>query len=331
MNRRLLKELCLLHGVTGDTSEIEQFIIKHLKSQNIKTTQLGLGTVLVGNQKNPEKLICAHIDEVGFQITKIEDDGKIRILPVGWVFANRLDHSIVYINALGKKIRGSVFHQELLKTEHLINFSPLFVDIGANSKKDALLMGIREGQTGSFQKEYWENNGTIIATALDNRVSVFALLEIIKKNPEILKNNLIAFTNDEEMFDHSANGLSSKFSPDLAVVLDYAPIHQKQGECDIAGGTDKGPLIPYRGGNYIISEKVRKFLDNKIKTSFQKVFYSTDTLPQLEPANFQNNGETNAVNICVPAYGYHGAAYAIRKSDLENYAKLIKEVLKINF
>lgn len=331
MEYKLLEKLCLSHGVTGDTEEIEAFLKNHLNQLGIQYNQLGYGVIVIGNLKNPQKMISAHIDEVGFQITKIDDDGKIRILPIGWIFANRLDHCVVYINTKNKKIRGLVLHQETLKTENLEHFGSMFIDVGANSKTDVEKMGIRVGQTGAYQREYWENNGTLIATGMDNRVSVFAMLTIIEENPNLLKDNLFAFVVDEEMMDHSANGLCHQYQPVLAVILDYCPVHQKAGDGDVLGEVTKGPIITYRGGSHIIHKKAREFFDKKIKTPFQKIFLASTTVPSLEPANFQNNGETIAVNICIPAYGYHGAAYSVRKIDLENYIKLIKEILSEKF
>lgn len=331
MDLTLLKTLCTTHGVSGDTGEIIAVIKKELDALGISSEQTGYGTLICGNTKNPKKLISGHIDEVGFQITKIEEDGKIRILPVGWVFANRLDHAIIYINANDKQVRGSIFHQEVLKTENLEHFGTIFVDVGANTKKEIEAMGIAVGQTGSYQKEYFENNGTVIATSMDNRVSPFAMLEILKHDKSVLKGNMFAFVTDEEMFDHSANGLGDQFKPDFVAVLDFCPLHQKPGEEDITGEINKGPVVCYRGGSHILHEDVRKYFDTKIKSPFQKSFFSPATLHQLEPVNFQNNGHTKAVNVCMPGFGYHGGVYTIRKADLEGYIKLTQEILKTPF
>lgn len=331
MEYSLLQDLCKIHAVTGDTKEIEDYLVEKLKALNIQPVQLGYGTIVFGNTQSPKKLISAHIDEVGFQVTKIEDNGKIRILPIGWVFANRLDHCIVYIKTDTTYVRGLVIHEEELKTENLTAFQSLFIDIGANTKQEVIDKGIRVGQTGSFQKEYWENNGSILASSLDNKISVFIILDLIKNNPELLNDNLFSFVTDEEMFDHSANGLGAVFKPDLAVVLDYCPVHQRLGDGDQLGEVNKGPVVMYRGGSYILHQDVRHYFDTKISSHFQKGFISSSTLPQLEPVNFQNNGYTKAVNVCLPAYAYHGSAYSIRRSDVEALRNLVGEILKTPF
>ncbi len=327
---QLLHDLVNTHSVTGDTGQILQFLNDYFNKRKVQYWQEGYGTLLVGN-KNAKKLFAAHIDEVGFQVTKIESDGKLRILPVGWIFANRLDHTVVYLNINDTKKKGVILHEEPLKQENIKSFNSVYLDLGFNSENEARKANVKEGQTGSFQREFIENGTSIIASSLDNKVSVWTLLELISNKPSVLKNNLFAFTTDEEMQDHSANGLCFKYQPDLAVVLDYCPIHQTGGKAEVFGITGKGTMIMYRGGQYILHPQVREYFETKITKPFQKGFISEETLPSLEPNNFENNGHTRAVNVCVPAFGYHGSAYSLRKIDLENFYKMAEEISTTKF
>ncbi|MCX7928254.1 MAG: hypothetical protein N2558_01035 [Patescibacteria group bacterium] len=331
MNYNLLKKLCFAHAVTGDTDEIKTVLIEELKSRGIAFYKNGYGTIIFGNTKNPQKLIASHIDEVGFQITKIEENGKVRILPVGWIFANRLDHAIVYAQTQKGKVTGVILHEDELKTENLTSFNSLYLDVGVDTKDEVQKLGIQEGQTGSYKKEFIETEQNIIASSLDNKVSQFAVFEILDQNPEFLEENMFAFITDEEMQDQSANGICDSYKPDLAIVLDYCPIHQKVGNAESLGESGKGPLVMYRGGAHIIHEDIRNFFETKINLPFQKGFLSADTVHQLEPFNFQNNGHTKAVNVCVPAFGYHGAGYSLRKKDIYDFCKFLKEVINQKF
>lgn len=332
MNLDLLKKLCFTHSVTGDTASITEFITSYLVDNNLSYTISGYGTILVGNTTNPKKLFTAHIDEVGFQITSVEPDGKIKILPVGWVFANRLDHMPVYINGSKGDVPGFIVHKELLKESNLKGFDSLYLDLGVDSAEEVAKFGVSAGDTGSFSRLFTDTSTAIIASGIDNKVAVCALIDlVISAEQDILEENCFAFVTDEEMQDHSANGLCHTVKADIAIVLDYCPTHQQRGDGDVIGNTGKGPIVMYRGGHYIINPKVRHYFESSISAKYQKGFFSPDTLPQLESSNFEDNGTTVAVNVCIPAIGYHGAAYLMRKHDIAEFEILLKNILHTNF
>jgi len=331
MDYGLLQKLCMVHAVGGDTDEMRRFLQDELNVLGITPDVTPAGMLIFGNRKDPNKLIYAHADEVGFQITKIEPDGKLRILPVGWVFANRLDHAVVYVAADGEMIGGVVLHEDILKQSNLDSFATLYVDIGVNSAEEAESLGIRVGQTGSFGKIFYSYQNSIIAASMDNKISLAAMLCSLKKNPESLQTHCFAIGFDEEMQDHDAYRICMACPAPLTIILDYFPIHQKTGEGDVLVQTGKGPLVLYRGGEYIIHSYSRQYFESKITEPFQKVFISQSTLPSLETHNFEMFAQTCAVNICVPAFGYHGSAYSARRKDLEDFTTFLDHLLQTPF
>lgn len=331
MNYKKLNELTNKHSVAGDSSEMVSYISKELKQSNIKFEVLNNNTIIAGNTKNPKIMFTAHFDEVGFQITQILQNGRIKFLPVGWVFPNRMNHQTVYIRSNNNKIKGVVLPDRELKIENIEDFNDLYISIGFDSFNEVEKLGIVPGQTGTFTKEFYETENLIISSALDNKVAVLSLIEIAQKNPEYLLNNAIAFVSDEEMEDHSANGIGHRYKPDLVVVLDYCPIHHKRGSGDVINYEPGKPLIMYRGGNYIIHEKVRNYFENVIRDGFTRGFISSNTLPVLEPSNFENNGHTVAVNLCLPAQGYHGESYLVKKYDIIGLENMIVKIFKKGF
>lgn len=321
------KKLLAHSSVTGETSNFQSIIKEELDRIGVEYQEDGYGSIITGNAAKNDIMVVAHVDEVGFQISKVNDDGTLSILPVGWVFPNRLDHTPVYISTSKGLVYGAIFHKISLKSESVGLFSELFLDVGATSAEEVDKMGVKIGQVGSFKKEYWENGDTIFATGVDNKVSVQVILELLKENKEIGKKVSFAFHTDEEMQDHSANSLAYQFNPEYVVIMDYCPIHQQQDPEDNIPA-DKGPVIIYRGGAHILHEGLRSKFD---ELSIAKAFISDKTLPSLEPQNFQNNGKTKAVNYCIPARGYHGQIYAIRKSYIKAFKQGLLEIVdKLN-
>lgn len=317
-NYKLLESLTSTHSVTGDTSEIIKFLMDFFEENSIEYFQDGFGTLYVGN-KNAKKLFAAHIDEVGFQVTNTEESGKVRILPIGCVDPESLNQELVYLNTKQGKSKTLILHDSDLKSDNKISFEDLYI-----KAEDTEL-----GMTGTYDKVFIESSDSIIATSIDNKISVFVLLEQILSNKKLLEHNMFAFTTDEEMQDHSANGVCFNFKPDFAFVLDYIPNHQKIGQAENLGEKESGSLVMYRGGQYIIHPKMREFFETKIKTKFQKGFLSENTLPSIEPNNFENNGHTVAANVCITSLGYHGSAYMVSKKDIEDFETLVREIAEI--
>lgn len=328
MDFTLLKQLINQHAVTGDSGETLKFITDYLSNNNVPFVVQNNNTIIAGNYQNPHTLIAAHYDEIGFQVTHIEEDGKIKFLPIGWLFPNRLSHQHVYINTPKGKVDGLVLPYTELKTENIAEFSDLYIYLGLDSKKEIENLGIKEGQTGTFAKEYFEDEDKIISGSLDNKISVALLLELITQNKNFLNENVAVFTYDEEMEDHSANGVGHLIKSKLAIVLDYCPVHHKLDSNDKLNYQTGKPIVMYRGGNYILHQKVREFLEKNFEGQFTKGFLSNKTLPVLEPSNFENNGETLAFNLCVPAFGYHGKYYLIKKSDIFGMEGFLNNLIK---
>lgn len=325
MNIELLKKLSLTHSVTSDTNDLSAIIQQELLKLNINFYVDGYGSIIANHNEGNRLLIAAHIDEVGFQLTNINEDGTFDLLPVGWVFPNRIDHAHIYVNTLNGIQEGAIFHKDELKSENIGDFSKLKGFLGYDSKDEAISNGLRIGQLGSFKKYFWEQGQYIFSSGLDNALSIFAILNNLSNYPEVFKSTTIIFHNDEEMRDHSANSVALNIKTEYAMILDYCPVHQATHPEDIIP-KNQGPFIIYRGGGHIIHEDLRKYFD---KMEIPKAFVSGSTLPGLEPDNFQNNGKTKAFNFCIPAFGYHGAVYAVNKKHLSKYFEDINSIVQI--
>lgn len=326
MDYSLLKSLTQVHSVTSDVVRIKNFVKETLKNLNVEFFEDGFGTIIAGKFTS-EVMLTAHLDEVGFQVVKIEENGTIKILPIGDVSPNLLNNAVVYIQAEQKQIPGVIFSSNILRENNIEVFSDFFLDIGTTSRSETEALGIRAGQTGTYQKEFFIQNESIFASSLDNKISVFALLKIIESDPTFLDRVFIAFHIDEEMQNHSANSLTVQFKPEFAVNLDYFPVHQRPGDNDLFANTGEGSTIFYRGGYHIIHEEIRKRLDKL--TDITRGFISSTTMQSLEPQNYENNGRTKAVNLNIPARGYHGGVYSVRMRDVEHFIESIKKVVDV--
>ncbi|MDE5936230.1 MAG: M42 family peptidase, partial [Ruminococcus sp.] len=78
--KELLKELCLINGISGDESAVRENIISKISGYcDYRVDNLGNLICFCKGRKSSDKklMICAHMDEVGFIVTYIKNDGTL--------------------------------------------------------------------------------------------------------------------------------------------------------------------------------------------------------------------------------------------------------------
>lgn len=180
-----IKQLSLINGVSGDEGAVREAILKKIEG-HCEYQLDALGGILAfkkGNKRPKNRvLLSAHMDEVGFIITFIEEDGALRFAPVGGVDP---------LVTVGKAVRvGKGGHRGVvgLKPIHLLEgeeknkpprMEDLLIDIGAKSEKDAKKY-VSIGERVAFESDFIEfGQGLIKSKALDDRAGCALLIELI--------------------------------------------------------------------------------------------------------------------------------------------------------
>ncbi|MDE6723404.1 MAG: M42 family peptidase, partial [Eubacterium sp.] len=184
----MLKELCLLNGTSGDEDRIRDYIIDAIK-EYCEYSVDALGSILAfkKGKKTPSKkvMLSAHMDEVGFIVTHITDDGYLKFNPVGGIDPRVVIDRVVQIGTIKGVIGAKAVH--LLSDEEkktAPNFSKLYIDIGASSKEEAEKY-VSLGDFAYFSSDYNEfGNGFIKSKALDDRIGCMLMIELIKSDLE---------------------------------------------------------------------------------------------------------------------------------------------------
>ena len=254
----LLKQLCLLNGVSGDEGEVRAFLRAQAEpyADSIRTDALGnlivfkQGAKATGNRL----LLAAHMDEVGLIITHVTDEGFLKFGFVGGV-----DRRI----AIGKpvvlgpdRVQGIIS----LKAIHLTDKAELkkvpktdslYIDIGAGSREEAMKK-VPLGTYGSFVSQPEEfGDGFFKARAIDDRIGCAIMLELLKE--ELPLDVTFAFTAQEEVGTRGAFGAAFSVTPQVALVLetttaaDLPGVDSHRRVC----APGKGPVISYMDGSTI--------------------------------------------------------------------------------
>ncbi len=225
---RLLRSLTEAVGVSGGEAPVRRIIRGEIGEyvDDLQTDALGnLLAVRHGRGRGRLKVMCAaHMDEVGFMITEVDSDGFLAFQPVGGVDRERLLGQLLWI--------GESRHIGVIGTRpiHLTSedersrrasIDSLKIDIGATSWEDAQGR-IQPGDRASFATEFLRARGTLFAKALDDRLGVATLIELLHHAPDGV-DLMAAFTVQEEIGKSGARVAAQSLDPDLAIVLEATP------------------------------------------------------------------------------------------------------------
>jgi len=227
----LLKNLSEQFGVSGFEGEVREWIRKAVGDfvDEMETDTLGNLITRINPGKDFVLMLDAHMDEIGFMISYVEENGFLRFAPIGgWdarVFpAQQVEvrsreggmHRGV-IGASPPHIQTAEEQKQALKTEDL------FVDVGARSKEEITGLGIGPGSPGTLHYPFQLlGKGRAMGKALDDRVGCAVLvccLEYFSRNRPDL--TLVAnFSVCEEVGLRGAKTAAYQIKPDVAIVVE---------------------------------------------------------------------------------------------------------------
>jgi putative aminopeptidase FrvX len=282
----LLEKLCAIHAVSGREDLMTAFVRDHINPLVDTVSVDNLGNVvgiLKGSQHPDHRLMLqAHMDELGLIVRNITDDGFIQIERVGGIPEKSLPGQRVDIlTDDGEMVPGYVgtkSHHVTTSDEkyQVPKVHEMFIDTGLANRKEVEQAGIQVGDPITYHPNYHRfGDGMICSKALDNRVGVFCLLEILKhfakeRPPATI---VFAFTVLEEFSIRGSLPTVTATKPDAIISLDITiatdtPVDPRLHPV----GMRQGPAIKMmdfhgRGtlGGMFSSPKLRRFIETVAK------------------------------------------------------------------
>ena len=230
-----LRSLCLLPGLSGYEQAISRYMREIFEEMGLTVTEDVIGntmTTVEGSISDaPSLLITAHMDQLGFVVKTILDDGYIKLDRVGGIPEKALPTLRVSVQAKDGKLFNGLIG---LKSHHLTPadekykvdpYGTLYVDIGCKSKAEVLELSIDIGSPVIYRPAYERMQGTRCnGTAFDNRVACALLLglsERLSKKPAAATVHLAA-TVQEEYTIRGAILAARLLKPKLCICLDVS-------------------------------------------------------------------------------------------------------------
>ncbi len=274
----LFKTLTELPGAPGNEHAVRAFMREELAKYSDEIVQDNLGGIFglkKGDENGPRVLVAGHMDEVGFMVSGITDNGMLRFQPLGgwWnqvLLAQRVE--IVTKNNTIPGVIGSI-PPHLLSDEirnKPMDIKNMLIDVGADNKEDAKNMGIRPGDqivpVCSFTP--MANEKKIMAKAWDNRYGCGLSIELLKElQGEKLPNMLYSGANVmEEVGLRGAQASANMIKPDIFFALDASPANDASGNKNEFGQLGKGTLLRIFDRSMVTHRGIREFVLDMAET-----------------------------------------------------------------
>lgn len=252
MIRDTLKQLCALFGPTGCEDAVRDYIRKEAEPFADKTEVLANGSLLIfrRGKKSLHRtvMLCAHMDEVGLIVTRIEDNGCLRFRFVGGVDRRVVIGKKVWVgeNRLPGVIGMKPIHLMTDEEEDTVpQLKSLYIDIGASSKKEA--------EERTFLGDYVNFDGActelqndfVRMKAIDDRVGCAILLELLKQQPPV--DTWFVFTVQEEIGGRGAHASAHHLRPNIALIVEgtTAADHPQTSGAGRVCAPGNGPVLPF--------------------------------------------------------------------------------------
>ncbi len=227
----LLSELLLSVGVSGREEAVREVILDNLPAwarREAVVDAIGNVSVTVGSGE-PWVMYVAHMDETGYMVTHIRDDGLLQVHKHGGFYDRQYEGHVVQIHTSAGLVHGVV----ILPSTHLrsgandgvgdFTAEDVLIDVGTASREETEALGIELLDTITVPKTVTQLAGTrIAARSLDDRFGCAAILEVAGRvRPgDITGTVTFAWTVQEEVGLRGATALAAEMSPDVVVPVD---------------------------------------------------------------------------------------------------------------
>ena len=333
MNHELLKKLCELNGTSGDENEVRAFIISQLPD-DCEYTVDPMGNLIVDKkgEKAPKNKVAlfAHMDEVGFIVTYISDDGFVNVASVGGIDNSALFGKKITVNGCVGVAGGKAIHQcSADESKKIPDISDISVDFGFESREEAE-KHIFLGDFGYFKSEFIEfGDGMIKSKALDDRFGCAIMIELLRKKSKI--NYTCVFTVQEEVGTRGAVASAYTVKPDYAIVIetttasDIPDTPENKKVCKVGKGAvvsfmDRGTVY-----NKDLYKKAREIADSKgIANQTKTVVAGGNDAAAIH----KSAGGIKTVAVSLPCRYIHSASCAGSKADMKNVQALAEALFE---
>jgi putative aminopeptidase FrvX len=340
---QMFKELTEAPGAPGYEHTARQVMKKYIEPFADQIQQDNIGSLIAqkkGTVDGPKVMVAGHLDEIGFMITHITDDGFLRFQTLGgWWEQVMLAQRVTVLTRQGEieGVIGSkpphILPPEVRKKS--VDKKDMFIDIGASSKQEAEEFGVRPGDTVVPVCPFtvMKNPKMLMAKAWDNRIGCAIAIEVLKRLKEEQHPNTVygVGTVQEEVGLRGAQTSAHFVQPDISFAVDVGIAGDTPGVKpeEALAKMGKGPQVLIYDASMIAHKGLRDFVvdvanENNIPFQFDSVAGGGTDAGKM---HLTGNG-VPSLAISIATRYIHSHAAILHRDDFENAVNLLVAVIK---
>jgi tetrahedral aminopeptidase len=227
VNVALLKRLTETPGVAGREERVRRLVIDELKPlvDDIKVDALGNVVAFKKGKTDRRVMLAAHMDEIGFMVRYIDENGFVRVQPLGGFDPRVLVAQRVLVHTAGGEALRGVLTPATKPIYLLADEKPaapkleeFYVDLGLAGEQVRSQVSL--GDSITLDRTLERVGDRVISKALDDRAGVFTMIEALRKLGKHQVNVLAVATVQEEVGLRGAQTSAYAVQPDVAIALD---------------------------------------------------------------------------------------------------------------
>ncbi|MBP9151677.1 MAG: M42 family metallopeptidase [Flavobacteriales bacterium] len=333
---KLMAEICEVAGAPGYEKRIRDIVIREVTPlvDEVSIDNLGNVTAIKRGKERKKVMIGAHMDEISFMVTHIEEGGFLRFHTLGGFDPKTLTAQRVIVHGkqdligvMGSKPIHVMTTEERAKLPKTTDF---FIDMGMS--KEEVVKYISVGDVVTRERKLIEMGNCVNCKSIDNRISVFILIEALRTLGDVPYDVYGVFTVQEEIGIRGAQVATIQHQPDFGFGLDTtiaydvpgAQAHEKITE--LGKGTAIKIMDASTVCDYRMVEYMKKTAD-KHKIQWQPEVLTAGGTDTAAIQRYSAGGSISGA-ISIPTRHIHQVIEMADKGDIEKSILLLQKCLQ---
>jgi putative aminopeptidase FrvX len=338
-SKDLLRRLSLAPGAPGAEGAVRAIVRESLEGVGVISYDR-LGSILCerrGKSAAPRVVLDAHLDEVGFMVQCITDEGKLGLVPLGGWWGHVLLAQRVDVIAGGRPVPGVIGSKpphflQPAERDKVLPIEAMYVDVGATTRREAEDLGIRAGDPVVPHAEFIEFAVADILSskAFDDRVGVGLLCEVLLALEGREHPNTVVGVGavQEEIGCRGAETASELARPDVAIVLEGTPADDLPGFSERQAVLGRGPQVRFYDPTAVSNRRLVRLVEEVAAARKMPIQFAVRRTGGTDAKTIQSHRQgVPTVVIGVPARYIHTHASLIHYQDYEVARDLVLELV----